>query len=363
VSATELPGTNPSGSNPSGSNPTGTNPTGSNSAPPIPPRIDPATIKAAKTAAAVRKKGRSPLTRLRSWLDLHLYSLVSSLGRMAQRPFAALMTIGVMAIALALPLALWLTLANVQRFSGTVRASRQITVFLHQDVGMDRANALADQLRARHDVATVTVRTPAEGLAEFRKMSDLAPSLDVLEGNPLPPVLLVDPADDGTALATSLKAMPEVEIVQHDAVWRDRLSAWLAFGARIAWVLAALLGSGALLVVGNTVRLDIQSRSDEIGVLQVLGATDGFVRRPFLYLGAIYGLAAGGLALTLLALAEIALQPSLEQLVTSYGSGFELQGPGIIGVAALLGGALLLGWLGAWLATGHHLRRNRPGIT
>ena len=324
------------------------------------PRVDPATLKAAKTAAAVRRKNRGPFARLRSWLDLHFYSLVSSLGRMAQRPAATTMTIGVMAIALALPLALWLALANVQRFSGTVSASRQITVFLHQDTGMDRANALAAQLRARHDVATVVVRTPEEGLAEFRKMSDLAPSLDVLEGNPLPPVLLVDPNDDGAALAASLQAMPEAEIVQHDAVWRDRLSAWLAFGERIAWVLAVLLGAGALLVVGNTVRLDIQSRSDEIGVLQFLGATDGFVRRPFLYLGAIYGLAAGGLALGLLALAGIALQPSLARLVTSYGGGFALQGPGLVGVLALLGGALLLGWLGAWLATGHHLRRNRP---
>ncbi len=329
-------------------------------APTPPVRVDPDTLKGAKTSAAVRRKSRGPFARLRNWLGLNFYSLVSSLGRMAQRPAATLMTIGVMAIALALPLALALTLANVQRFSGSVRASRQITVFLHQDIGMDRANALATDLRARHDVVAVSVRTPAEGLAEFRKMSDLAPSLDMLEANPLPPVLLVEPKDDGAALAISLQAMPEAEIVQHDAVWRERLSAWLAFGVRIAWVLAALLGAGALLVVGNTVRLDIQSRSDEIGVLQFLGATDGFVRRPFLYLGAIYGLAAGGLALGLLALARIALQPSLARLITSYGGGFMLQGPGWIGAGALLAGALLIGWLGAWLATGHHLRRNRP---
>ncbi len=324
------------------------------------PAVDPATLKSAKQAAAVRRRNRGPIARLRSWIDLHFFSLVSSLGRMARRPFAALMTIGVMAIALALPLALWLTLANVQRFSGTVDASRQITVFLHQDIGMDRANALAASLRTRHDVAAITVRTPAEGLAEFRRMSDLAPSLDVLGSNPLPPVLVVEPKDDGTALATSLQAMPEAEIVQHDAVWRDRLSAWLAFGTRIAWVLATLLGVGALLVVGNTVRLDIQSRSDEIGVLQFLGATDGFVRRPFLYLGAIYGLLAGAAALSLLALAEVLLQPALTRLVASYGGGFALHGPGLAGATGLLIGSLLLGWLGAWLATGHHLRSNRP---
>ncbi|HEY2347220.1 MAG TPA: permease-like cell division protein FtsX [Xanthomonadaceae bacterium] len=328
-----------------------------------PPRVDPATLQSAKASASARRRQRGLFSRPRHWLGLHAFGLVSSLGRMTQRPLAALMTIGVMAIALALPVALGLTLANVQRFSGSVRASRQITVFLHQDIGMDRANALATQLRARHDVREVIVRSPAEGLAEFRKMSDLAPAVDALDGNPLPPVLLVEPADDGAAVAASLKTLPEADVVQQDAVWRERLSAWLAFGERIAWILAALLGAGALLVVGNTVRLDIQHRSEEIGVLQFLGATDGFVRRPFLYLGAIYGFAAGLLALGLLALAGLALQPPLARLIASYGGDFRLQGPGPVGIAALLAGPLLLGWLGAWLATGHHLRRNRPGRT
>lgn len=324
------------------------------------PRVDPATLQSAKAAASARRRQRGLFSRIGHWLGLHAHGLVSSLGRMMQRPLAALMTVGVMAIAIALPVALALTLANVQRFSGSVKASRQITVFLHQDIGMDRANAIAAQLRSRHDVATVTVRSPAEGLAEFRKMSDLAPAADVLDDNPLPPVLLIDPSDDGAAVAGSLKAMPEAEVVQQDTVWRERLSAWLAFGDRIAWVLAALLGAGAFLVVGNTVRLDIQNRSEEIGVLQFLGATDGFVRRPFLYLGAIYGFVAGALALVLLAVAGLALQPPMARLVASYGGDFRLQGPGAAGIVALLAGPLLLGWLGAWLATGHHLRRNRP---
>jgi cell division transport system permease protein len=322
------------------------------------PRVEAQAPKPSKAGAA-RRKSRGIFSRLKVWLDLHSYSLVSGLGRIAKRPFAVLLTIAVMAIALALPLALWLTLANVQRLSGSVQASRQIAVFLHEDIGMDRANALAAELGTRHDVARVVVRSPAEGLAEFRKMGELAPALDAIEGNPLPPVLLIDPVGDDAALVTSLQAMPEAEIVQHDAVWRERLDAWLSFGERIAWVLAALLGLGALLVVGNTVRLDIANRSDEIAVLQVLGATDGFVRRPFLYLGAIYGLAAGGLAFALLAAANAALQGPLARLVSSYGSRFVLQGLTVQGIAVLLAGALLLGWSGAWLATGHHLRRNR----
>jgi cell division transport system permease protein len=316
--------------------------------------------KSNQPEAAVRRKRGGPIVRTRSWFDLHLYSLVSSLGRMAQRPLATMLTIGVMAIAIVLPLALWMALANVQRFSGSVATSREISVFLKTDIDVPHANAIAESLRRRGDVASVTVRTPEQGLEEFRRSSDLAAQIDALGENPLPSVLVVQPRDDGSALAVSLQRLPEAEIVQHDAVWRDRLSAWLNLGTRIAWVLAVLLGAGALLVVGNTVRLDIQNRQEEIAVMQLLGATNGFVRRPFLYLGAIYGLASGALALALLLLAARLLQPPMATLIASYASHFALNGPGPDGILALLGGALAIGWLGAWLATGHHLRRSRP---
>lgn len=315
-----------------------------------------------RPAAAERVKAGGLGARLRAWREQHLYSLFSSLGRLLQRPVATSLTVGVMAVAIALPLGLALALGNLERFSGTVSESRDIGVFLAADVEGERVAALSEELRARPDVAAVAVRTPDDGLAEFREMSDLAGALEVLEGNPLPYVLVVSPAgdDDGSALADDLRALPEAEVVQHDALWRQRLTAWLAFGERVVQVVAVLLGLGVLLVVGNTVRLDIGARSEEIAVLQHLGATDGFVRRPFLYLGAWYGLAAGALALVLLAVAGILLQGRLTALVASYGSQFALSGPGLRGTAALLLGAAAMGWLGAWLATGHHLRRTRP---
>ncbi len=314
----------------------------------------------AKPAAAERVKTGTLGSRLRAWREQHLYSLVSSLGRLASRPFATLLTVGVMAIALALPLGLGLALGNIERFSGSVSESREIGVFLRADVGGARAEALAGELRTRAEVASVVLRTPEQGLAEFRAMSDLAGALDVLDENPLPTVLVVQPAGDGEALATLLRSLPEAEIVQHDAVWRQRLSAWLAFGERVVQVVALMLGLGVLLVVGNTVRLDIGARSEEIGVLQHLGATDAFVRRPFLYLGAWYGLAAGLLAGVFLLVAGFLLQGRLSALVASYGSHFALDGPGWRASLALLAGAAAMGWLGAWLATGHHLRRTRP---
>ena len=297
------------------------------------------------------------------WLDQHLYSVVSSLGRAVRRPWATLLTVGVMAVAFALPLGLWLALQNVGHFAGDVQQSREIDLFLTPETPVARAQALAETLRARDDVASVELRTPDQGLAEFRQRSGLADSLDLLDGNPLPALLVVVPEGDEARLVAALEALPETDLLQHDAAWRERLTGWMGFGERLTWVLAALFGLGALLVVGNTVRLDIQSRREEIGVLQLLGASDGFIRRPFVYLGAWYGLAAGALALGLMTLAVLALRDPLAALARSYGSPFALSGLDPLGAALVVLAATIVGWLGAWLVTGHFLRQTRPTAT
>jgi cell division transport system permease protein len=318
-----------------------------------------AEARAAPVASRVAPMG--VLARFRAWREQHAWSLVSSLGRFFQRPFATFLTVGVMAVAIALPLALGLALANLQRLSGSLQASREIGVFLRVDADATQAERLATELRARRDVAAVELRTPAQGLAEFRQLSGLGEAAALLEDNPLPTVLRVTPlAGDGARLAEQLKARPEVELVQYDAGWRRRLAAWLDFGRTLALVLGSVLGLGVLLVVGNTVRLDIGNRRDEIAVLQQLGATDGFIRRPFIYLGAWYGLASGAAALGLLALAAALLRPSLAVLAGSYGSAFALRGPEPAAAAVLLLATTFVGWLGAWLASGHHLRQTRP---
>jgi len=297
-----------------------------------------------------------------AWTDHHAYSFTASLGRMLGKPWATVLTVGVMAVALALPLGLWLVLANVARLSGEVQQSREISVFLQQDMDTNAAQALADELRARDDVASVELRTPEQGLAQLRD-AGLGDAIDALDDNPLPSVLVIRPSGDEALLADSLSKLPEAALVQHDALWRKRLDGWLRFGNRVALVLALLLGLGALLVVGNTVRLDIQSRREEIGVLQHLGATDGFIRRPFLYLGAWYGLAAGTIAIALLTLAALALRAPLAELAASYGSQFTLAGFDLPTALAVIAGAALLGWLGAGIVTGHYLRQTRPTET
>ncbi len=304
--------------------------------------------------------------RLAMWLAHHGYSIVASIGRLLRRPGATLLTTGVMAVALALPLGLWLALANVQRLGGALASSHEIAVFLRADVEVAQARALATRLQARSDVMEVAVVAPTQALAQLRQRVDLAAAIDALGEQAaqaaLPSMLRVVPRGEAQGLVGALQALPEVERVQYDARWRARLQAWLGFGARVVQVLAGFLGLGVLLVVGNTVRLDIQARREEIGVLQLLGASDGFICRPFLYQGAWYGFVAGALAFGVLALAGIALQPALTTLAAQYGSNFQLQGLSLRAAVGVLAGAGVLGWLGAVFVTGHYLRQTRPGV-
>ena len=312
----------------------------------------------------VTKETAAP-SRLGVWRHHHGHSVVFSLGRAWRKPWATLLTVMVMALALALPLGLSIALDNLKHFAGSVQQSRDINLFLKTDAGADAARQVAEALRGRADVANVTVQTPEQGLAELRESAGLGEAIDALHDNPLPTLLIVTPGEgaDDARLAQSLEGLPQADLVQHDALWRKRLDGWLGFGTRLVQVLSVLLGLGAALVVGNTVRLDIQARRDEIGVLQLLGASDGFIRRPFLYLGAWYGLGAGAVALALIGAAGLALRPPLAALSQSYGSPFVLHGLDLLHSSFVLLGTVVLGWLGAWLVTGHFLRQTRPTET
>jgi len=315
-------------------------------------------------STATNKEAGAP-SRLGVWLHHHGHSVVFSLGRAWRKPWATLLTVMVMALALALPLGLSIALDNLKHFAGSVQQSRDINLFLKTDVDAAAAKQVADTVRARADVAGVSLRTPDDGLAELRDSAGLGEAIDALHDNPLPTLLIITPANgtDDARLAQSLQGLPQADLVQHDALWRKRLDAWLGFGTRLVQVLSVLLGLGAALVVGNTVRLDIQARRDEIGVLQLLGASDGFIRRPFLYLGAWYGLGAGALALALVGAAGLALRQPLAALSQSYASPFVLHGLDLLHSSLVLVGTVVLGWLGAWLVTGHFLRQTRPTET
>ncbi len=209
--------------------------------------------------------------------------------------------------------------------------------------------------------------TATQALAQFRAQSGFGAALDALEENPLPHVLAITPrpADSNPAamesLSRYLKAWPEVDTVQLDGDWVARFNAILALLHHGLLLAAGLLALGVVAVVGNTIRLEIQNRRAEIEVTKLVGGTNGFVRRPFLYTGALYG-CLGGLTAWLVVMIGIhLLTPATAHLAHSYGSNFTLAGPGIRDLEILIGSSTVLGWIGAWLATARHLARIDPG--
>ncbi|TDR38919.1 cell division protein FtsX [Tahibacter aquaticus] len=320
-------------------------------------------VQASPPRAAERA---TPRTRLgfSSWRDQHLYSLFSSLGRLLAKPWATALTALVMGLALALPLLFLILLDNARGLSGGWQDAREITVFLKPDAPVDAARQLAEALRKRSDVAAVKQITPEQGLEEFRQMSGFADALAVLQFNPLPQVLVVTPQElrgsDDPAVLAELRQQPSVDLVQYDAAWRRRLGAILGLSQRSVLVLAGLLAMATLLVVGNTVRMDIQSRAEEIAVMQLIGASPGFVRRPFLYTGIWYGLFSGAFALIVVFGVQWALSHPVNQLLESYDHRFALRGLEPLAALAVPVLSAVLGWLGAMLATARHLAEAHP---
>ncbi len=319
-------------------------------------------------AARQRKAGATPFAvgfSMTAWREQHLYGLFSSLGYLWRRRRSTLLTVCVMALALLLPLLLQVVLRNLEDFGDGLRDAREISVFLQPRLALAEVEAANSTISQAAGVVEVRMRTPADGLDELRALEGFEGAAALLDDNPLPHVLLVAPAaglDDGgmRALAAQLGKLPGVDFVQFELAWRDRLGRVLAFARRMALIAGVLFALAALLVVGNTIRLDVAARSREISVVQLLGGTDGFVRRPFLYAGVWYGLGAGLLAVIVASvLIGFAREPTLA-LAADYARQFELRGvSATLAVAALAGGAML-GWLGAWAACTSWLARGRP---
>lgn len=295
-----------------------------------------------------------------AWRAQHAAAFRGSFARLLRRPFSSLLSLAVMAIALALPLALAWSMLQMNQLATQVQTSRAIQVFFQPDVDVAQANAIAGRFRTDSDVATVTVKTPEQGLADFKDSSALAKAVAALGENPLPSVMIVTPRADETALLGRLQALPQAEYVQYDGIWQKRLDAWLAFGQRLLLLLALLFVSGAVLAVANNIRLDIATREQEIAVMQQLGAGDAYIRRPFLYAGGLLGFLAGALALGILAAAAFAITPEILRLIGSYGSDFAFTPVPLWLPPAVLAAATVLGIFGARLAAGHYLRLTRP---
>jgi cell division transport system permease protein len=296
----------------------------------------------------------------------HLQSLLGSLGRLARNPLASFFTLLVIALALALPMGLRLFVTNAQAATGNFASAIDISVYLKTDVPLAKAQQLAQAAQARHDVAAVTVISAAQGLQDFRAYSGFGDALQALTQNPLPNVLHVRPRAESSSAAAleSLRhyfaAWPEVDSVQVDSEWVMRFNAILEVLRRLLLISAALLAFGVVAVIGNTIRLEIQGRRAEIEVTKLVGGSNAFVRRPFLYTGVLYGLGGALLAWGIVAIAIAVLEQPVATLARLYGSRYLLYGPSGQDIGILLGAGAALGWLGAWISAARHLASIEP---
>jgi len=303
---------------------------------------------------------------IQAYFARHAQTLLGSLGRIVNQPFATLMTMGVVAVALALPLLLSLFLSNMSTATSNWNNAFDLSVYMNKKASAARVATVAKQLRQRGDVATVRVITADQALAEFRDDSGFGKALDALSDNPLPATLIVTPTlpastPQGTdTLKQAIAAIADVQAVQLDTEWVKRLHAMLDILRRVVLLTAGLLGAGVVLIVGNTIRLDILNRRTEIEVMKLVGASDGFTRRPFLYSGVWYGLGGGLMALIVVALAAVILAKPVDTLAKLYGSQFRLRGLGFTTAVGVLALAVGLAWLGSWLAATRHIRGIEP---
>lgn len=316
------------------------------------------------TRAATRPAGNSWSRRFAAGFGQHQANALDSLLRLLCDPVASLLTWAVIGIALALPLSLLLLLQNLQQLGSNLEEASTISLYMQNDLGTERLEALASDLGQRSDIVQVEVISPEEALIEFQTSSGLGNVLEGLDDNPLPAVLLVTPASsDNMAIANlhaALSGVEGVEFAQLDLQWLQRLAAIIGVASRIALLLAGMLGLGVVLAIGNTVRLAIENRRAEIVVVKLVGGTDAYVARPFLYTGLWYGVGGGLLAVLLITVALQLLQEPVARLTGTYGSDFVLIGLGLSKGFLVIAGAALLGWLGAWISVLRHLRAIEP---
>ena len=303
---------------------------------------------------------------VQTYLLRHLQVFFYSLGQLTRSPFSLFMTSAVIGIALALPTGLHLVLKNMQTISGDLDSAVQISLFLKKSTTDSQAKQLASQLRAMPEINNIQYISRKQALQEFKRLSGFGNALKALEKNPLPAVIVVQPslsdsnANSTQRLVEQLQAKPYVDIAQLDMQWIKRLYSIMDIIRRGVVILAGLLALAVLLVIGNTIRLAIQNRRDEIVIIKLIGGTDRFIRRPFLYTGFWYGLFGGLIALFLVISSLLLVSGPIEALTQSYDSQFSLKIIDLNSTFWLIGGSILLGLIGSWVAVERHLREIEP---
>jgi cell division transport system permease protein len=319
-----------------------------------------------KDIKGARRHKTSIKDRFAGYRSHHQQVAMDSLRRLWRRPAASIMTCLVIAIALALPASLYVGLNNVDAVSSGWEGAARISLFLKPNVNNVQAEALRKTIAGRAGVVSAEYISPDQALEEFRTSSGFGDVLDQLDRNPLPGLIVVTPREANVSAAvvselqSALGSLPEVELAKLDMEWLQRLNRISELGRRVTLSLAAMLAVGVLLIIGNTIKLAIESRRDEILVVKLVGGTNAFVRRPFLYTGFWYGLGGGISAWFLLQAGLLWLRGPIAELSLSYQSHFKLLGLGLVDSLLLCLFAGALGLLGAWLVVGRELSAIEP---
>ncbi len=305
-------------------------------------------------------------TRIQAYFDIHAHALFSSLGRLTRTPTSFALTVLVLAISLALAASFYVFVKNLRQLTGTFESTNQISVYLKKELVAPQIEQLRLKFVNDPKVATVELITPEQGLKEFKARSGLGDALNALDQNPLPPVLVVLPKnsiqalDQVKQLLKQFEQMPGVDLAQMDTEWLQRLNSLVTLAGRGVALLSGLFALAVLLVTSNTIRLELQGRQDEVIVAKLVGATNAFIRRPFLYTGFWLGFSAGVLAWFIVIFVLLILQEPVEELSSSYASNFKILYLDYLESLALLGISAGLGIMGAWLVLGSQLKQLRP---
>lgn len=295
----------------------------------------------------------------------HKEAIQHSLSRLWDSPISTWITLLAIAVALSLPASLHLLLKNLKSLTDEKREVPTISLFIKQNISEQQARDRAELLQELPEIEKVVFIAKDEALEDFRHITGFAETLETLEENPLPHVLVVtpklnligNPDKEMENLAEKLDSYPEVDLVQMDLQWVRRLRSILRITERAIMVISILLALTVLLVIGNTIKLNIENRKEEIAVLKFIGASAAYIRRPFLYTGVWYGLFGGVMSLVLVHIALLGFVSPVNELAKLYGSTFVISGLGVSMTFVIILTSSLLGFLGAWIAVSHHLKK------
>ncbi len=313
-----------------------------------------------------RRAGGDFSDRLNAYRDAHVFALFSSLGRLVRSPFSSLMTIAVLTIAIVIAAGFQLLVFNLQQLSGDLEATAQISLYLKDKVSDAEARKLADTISQNPDVSQVMVISKDEALAEFKLHGGFGEAIDALSNNPLPAVITVLPAghvkNKGklTQLQQTLQQIESVDVAQMDTLWVERLRAIIAVAEQGLGMVNILLGFAVLFISGNTIRQELHGRRQEVVIAKLVGATDGFIQRPFLYTGFWFGFISGVLAWFVVTIIMLLLWQSVEAVSRLYGGGFHLLFFSVADTFKLIGISAALGVLASWAVLWHQLRFTVP---